>query len=65
MDEDDRSWGILVTTWTLTSLSGFFLAVRIFCKLRTNRRLWWDDHMLAVSWVSDGHVSEIKFNANV
>jgi hypothetical protein len=54
-----------VTTWTLTSLSGFFLAVRIFCKLWTKRRLWWDDHMLAVSWVSDGHVSQVRFNANI
>jgi hypothetical protein len=52
MDDDDQGAKILVTTWTLTSLSGFFLAVRLACKLRTKRRFWWDDHVLALSWVS-------------
>jgi hypothetical protein len=52
MDDDDRGPNILATTWALTGLSGIFLAVRIGCKLRTKRRLWWDDHVLAVSWVS-------------
>ncbi|KAK4149363.1 hypothetical protein C8A00DRAFT_47010 [Chaetomidium leptoderma] len=51
MDNDDRGAIILAATWTLTSLSGLFLAVRIFCKLRTKRRLWWDDHVLVVSWL--------------
>jgi hypothetical protein len=52
MDDDDQGAKILVTTWTLTGLSGFFLAVRLACKLRTKRRFWWDDHVLVLSWVS-------------
>jgi hypothetical protein len=51
MDNDDRGPGVLVVTWTLTSLSGLFLAVRLVCKSRSKRRLWWDDHVLSLSWV--------------
>lgn len=52
MAEDDRSTSILVTTWTLTGLSGVFLSARVVCKLKTKRYLWWDDHILILSWVS-------------
>ncbi|KAK0717511.1 hypothetical protein B0T26DRAFT_710099 [Lasiosphaeria miniovina] len=51
MDEDDQGSKILATTWALTGLSAVFLAVRLFCKLRTKRRLWWDDYVLVLSWV--------------
>lgn len=52
MDEDDRGPNILVTNWMLAGLSGLFLAVRLACKLRATRQLWWDDYVLVVSWVS-------------
>ncbi|KAK0711898.1 hypothetical protein B0H67DRAFT_555801 [Lasiosphaeris hirsuta] len=48
---DDQGPRILITTWTLTGLSGTFLVVRLFCKLHTKRRLWWDDYVLALSWI--------------
>jgi hypothetical protein len=51
MDNNDRGPGVLVVIWTLTSLSGLFLAVRLACKSRSKRRLWWDDHVLSLSWV--------------
>ncbi|KAK3681769.1 hypothetical protein B0T22DRAFT_445374 [Podospora appendiculata] len=51
MDNDDQGQRILVTIWILTGLSGLFLLVRLFCKLMTKRLLWWDDHVLALSWI--------------
>jgi hypothetical protein len=30
-----------------------FLALRIYCKLSRRRSLWWDDHFLVASWVSN------------
>ncbi|KAK4443775.1 hypothetical protein QBC34DRAFT_199162 [Podospora aff. communis PSN243] len=50
MDEENRGPRILITVWTLTGLSGLFLAVRLACKLWAKRRLWWDDYVLALSW---------------
>ncbi|KAK1756523.1 hypothetical protein QBC47DRAFT_451980 [Echria macrotheca] len=51
LDYEDNGPRILITTWTLTGLSGAFLLVRLACKLHTKRRLWWDDYVLALSWV--------------
>ena len=51
MDSEDNGPRILITTWTISGLSGVFLAVRLACKLWAKRRLWWDDYVLALSWV--------------
>ncbi|KAH8888517.1 hypothetical protein GQ53DRAFT_724516 [Thozetella sp. PMI_491] len=40
------------TIWFLTALSGLFLALRVYCKFLRHRGLWWDDHVLIVSWIS-------------
>ena len=32
-------------------LSSVFIALRVFCKFKTHRGLWWDDHILIISWV--------------
>ena len=37
--------------WPLTALSGAFLFLRIHLKRRQHHGLWWDDHMLVLSWV--------------
>lgn len=52
MDHEDLGQRILITTWALVGLSGLFLTVRLICKLKTKRHLWWDDHVLTLSWVS-------------
>ncbi|KAK4139400.1 96ca82bc-67f3-4b3a-ab36-ffe7d8f40fbe [Dichotomopilus funicola] len=38
--------------WLLASLATFFLALRFYCKLQRGRHLWWDDYVLAASWIS-------------
>lgn len=40
-----------IAIWVLTSVSGVFLALRIYCKFLRKRGLWWDDHVLVASWV--------------
>jgi len=42
---------VLISTWILVGLSFAFLVARIYCKARTKRGLWWDDHVLILSWV--------------
>lgn len=40
-----------VVTWCLVSISGAFLAVRLFIRQKQGK-LWLDDYALIVSWVS-------------
>ena len=42
---------IVGVTWWLTFFSGSFLALRIYAKLSRHQGLWWDDHILILSWV--------------
>ncbi|KAH8882359.1 hypothetical protein GQ53DRAFT_701189, partial [Thozetella sp. PMI_491] len=37
--------------WTLASISGVFLALRIYCKFLKSRGLWLDDYVLVAAWV--------------
>jgi hypothetical protein len=42
-----------VIVWSLTALATAFLGLRVFCKIKKHRGLWWDDWFLVASWVSD------------
>jgi hypothetical protein len=42
---------ILAVLWTLTTLSGVVLVLRIYCKMIRHRGMWWDDYVLVVAWV--------------
>ncbi|PSN68609.1 hypothetical protein BS50DRAFT_599165 [Corynespora cassiicola Philippines] len=42
---------IVGVTWWLCFFSGAFLALRIYAKLSRRHELWWDDHILIVSWI--------------
>ncbi|KAK4128873.1 hypothetical protein N657DRAFT_560674 [Parathielavia appendiculata] len=48
---DDLGPKVEIVSWLLIGLSAVFLGLRVFCKFRTHRALWWDDHVLIVSWV--------------
>jgi hypothetical protein len=39
-----------IAVWVLTSASGAFLAIRLWCRHRFSK-LWWDDALLTLSWV--------------
>ncbi|KAK0665303.1 hypothetical protein QBC41DRAFT_258551 [Cercophora samala] len=49
----DYGHQINFTIWFLTALSAAFLALRVYSKFLRHRGLWWDDHVLIASWVSD------------
>jgi hypothetical protein len=38
--------------WSLVAASAVFLGLRLYCKWHQSRKWWWDDHTLAISWVS-------------
>jgi apolipoprotein N-acyltransferase len=37
--------------WLLVSISGVFLCLRIYCKFKRKRHLWWDDYVLIWAWL--------------
>ncbi|KAH7120719.1 hypothetical protein EDB81DRAFT_666750 [Dactylonectria macrodidyma] len=51
LPHDDAGPKILAVLWVLASISAIFLALRVCCKFKTHRRLWWDDYILLGSWV--------------
>jgi hypothetical protein len=48
---EDQSAEINVAVWVLIGVSTLFLGARFWCRARF-ARLWWDDLVLAASWVS-------------
>ncbi|KAK3495204.1 uncharacterized protein B0T23DRAFT_403968 [Neurospora hispaniola] len=50
MESENRGSEILAVTWTLTGLAAVSLVVRIVWKLRSKKKLWWDDHICSLSW---------------
>ncbi|RMZ70958.1 integral membrane [Pyrenophora seminiperda CCB06] len=42
---------IVGVTWMLTILAGGFLGTRVYAKISRKQGLWWDDHILIVSFV--------------
>ncbi|CAN9173621.1 unnamed protein product [Alternaria alternata] len=51
MGVPDNGPVIAGVTWMLTVLSGGFLGIRFYAKMSRKQGLWWDDYILAVSWV--------------
>lgn len=54
-----RSAYVNGSIWALGALASTFLSLRIYCKLRRRRGLWWDDYLLFLSWVSDSLASSV------
>jgi hypothetical protein len=48
---DDRGPRLVASCWSLTAAAAIFLAMRVYCKIWRGRGLWWDDHLLIISWV--------------
>lgn len=48
---DDKGPKVNIVCWLVTALAATFLGLRLFCKFKTHRGLWWDDHVLIVAWV--------------
>ena len=48
---EDKGLKVNVVCWLLVALSAVFIGLRLFCKFKTHRGLWWDDHVLTVAWV--------------
>ncbi|CAG9954764.1 unnamed protein product [Clonostachys rosea f. rosea IK726] len=49
---DERGTRLLASCWSLTAASAILLFLRVYCKLWRSRGLWWDDHLLIISWIS-------------
>ncbi len=47
----DRGMETVTVVWVLTAAATVFLALRIYCKAKIARGMWWDDYVLIVSWV--------------
>jgi hypothetical protein len=51
MDSDNRGPRLVAVCWSLAAAAAVLLFLRIYCKIWRGRGLWWDDHLLIVSWV--------------
>ncbi|KAH7303322.1 hypothetical protein B0I35DRAFT_498578 [Stachybotrys elegans] len=40
-----------IAVWSLFALSSIFIALRLFCKFKRHRGLWWDNYVLVASWI--------------
>ncbi|KAK3316833.1 hypothetical protein B0H66DRAFT_478826 [Apodospora peruviana] len=49
---EDSRWLLNLAIWILAASSATFLCLRLWCKFRRHRKLWWDDYFLIVSWIS-------------
>ncbi|KAL6233074.1 hypothetical protein BDW75DRAFT_216170 [Aspergillus navahoensis] len=49
---DGRGTRLIASCWSLVVVAAILLVLRVYCKLWRGRGLWWDDHMLIISWVS-------------
>ncbi|SPO07115.1 uncharacterized protein DNG_09809 [Cephalotrichum gorgonifer] len=38
--------------WMMTGVSFIVVALRVYCKTSRQRRLWWDDWLLKLAWIS-------------
>ncbi|CAN9454907.1 unnamed protein product [Alternaria alternata] len=47
----DPSLQLNIGLWTLFAGASLFLALRIWIKITRRHGLWWDDHILLISWV--------------
>lgn len=43
---------ILVVCWVETGVAAIFLGLRLYVKLTAHRKLYWDDFLLAASWLA-------------
>ncbi|KAM7191313.1 hypothetical protein V8F20_009368, partial [Naviculisporaceae sp. PSN 640] len=52
LPHDDRGLAILLSHWLLTAAATVFLALRVYCKRSSRKRLWWDDWILIAAWLT-------------
>ncbi|KAF2149765.1 hypothetical protein K461DRAFT_323301 [Myriangium duriaei CBS 260.36] len=55
---------MMCTIWILLAISTLVVFARVFVKLRTTRRLWWDDHLLILAMIA-GYVHAIFVTRSV
>jgi hypothetical protein len=48
---EDNGPKTLAVGWTLCSVAGIILGLRIYAKSSRHHGLWWDDYFLFASWV--------------
>ncbi|KAL5603913.1 hypothetical protein FOVSG1_006663 [Fusarium oxysporum f. sp. vasinfectum] len=52
LPHDSRGPTLLAIFWSAVASSAMILGLRLYCKIRTGRGLWWDDYIALSSWVS-------------
>jgi hypothetical protein len=51
VESGNRGPLLVAVSWVLVFASGVFLSLRIYCKFKRKRNLWWDDYILIFSWL--------------
>lgn len=49
-DGGDLGPVVIGMCWAMTIMTALFLGTRLYVKFTTHRGMWWDDHLLLMSW---------------
>ncbi|KAK0705679.1 hypothetical protein B0H67DRAFT_687801 [Lasiosphaeris hirsuta] len=49
--QDAYGTRILAACWIVEMLSGIIISLRVYCKRKRSRKLWYDDHILIAAWL--------------
>ncbi|KAH8897949.1 hypothetical protein GQ53DRAFT_637744 [Thozetella sp. PMI_491] len=47
---DSYGSAILAVCWLVEVISTIFIGLRVYCKMRRSKHLWWDDYVLLAAW---------------
>jgi hypothetical protein len=60
LPHDDAGPMLRIIVWIMTSISGVFLGLRLYCRFSRRRGLWWDDLILLAGWVGSSLASAVQ-----
>ncbi|KAK1756994.1 hypothetical protein QBC47DRAFT_451496 [Echria macrotheca] len=52
LPHDNAGPRVNAVVWSLTTISGLFLALRMYCKAWRSKGTWWDDWVLIAAWIA-------------
>jgi hypothetical protein len=62
---DSYGAAILGVCWLVEILSTIFIGLRLYCKMKRSKHLWWDDYVLLAAWVRCAEVQQQFPGANM
>jgi hypothetical protein len=52
LPHDDESRSHTIVLWVLAGMTTVFILLRLYCRFRSGKVIWWDEHFLVSAYVS-------------